>query len=63
MEVKTSESTKNRTIDSWKTQCRWLNCTQIVMGVKIADIECVSACCDAQPLPTGQYGGLDKGEG
>ena len=54
IEVKMGENTKNRAIDSWKTQCRWLNCTQIVLGVKNAEIECISACCDALPLPTDQ---------
>ena len=35
IEVKMGENTKNRAIDSWKTQCRWLNCIQIVLGVKM----------------------------
>ena len=54
IEVKMGENTKNHAIDSWKMQCSWLNCTQIVLGVKNAEIECISACCDALPLPTDQ---------
>ena len=54
IEVKMGENTKNCAIDSWKMQCRWLNCTQIMLGVNNAEIECISACCDALPLPTYQ---------
>lgn len=44
-------------------RCRWLNCTQIVLGVRIAGIEGTIVCCEVRLLPTDQEGGLEDNRG
>lgn len=36
---------------------------QNVRGANGADFECFSMCCNEQPLPTDQQGGVEDGEG